>query len=106
MNEATSKLYCLPHFSGDLDDQLQLSPLSSHESKFPAAPEAKPHCGLTDKFSIGTYFDASSILRSNSSCCSSLPDLVVISPRTMCFPFGTNRSGSKPPARSVSYSSK
>lgn len=40
---------------------------SSVESRLPAATEAKPHCGLSARFSSGTYRAASSMRRRNSS---------------------------------------
>src|SRR5215470_6270550 len=80
--------------------------MSSQERRFPDAAEAKPHCVLMARFSIGTYLEACSIRRNNSSSDSSCGSLVVISPSTTVFPFGTKRRGSKPPARSVSNSNK
>ena len=52
------------------------------------------------------YFAASSIRRFSASLDSSVPDFEVTRPSTTSLFFGTNRSGSKPPARSVSYSMK
>ena len=42
--------------------------------------------------------------RSSSSCNSSSPALVVMSPNATDLPFGTKRRGAKPPDRSLSYS--
>ena len=44
--------------------------------------------------------------RLRSSFFSSPGTFELMSPSTTVLPFGTNRSGSKPPARSVSYSRK
>jgi len=73
----------------------------------PSSVLAKPHCGDSASCSSGRYFAACSIRRFNSSLLSSIPDLLVTSPSTttLC-PRGTKRSGSKPPARSLSYSMK
>src|SRR5262249_24838613 len=78
--------------------------ISSQERRLPEAAEAKPHCVLSASFSVGTYLDACSMRRSNSSPDSSCGSLVVIKPRTTVLPFGPKRSGSNPPARSVSNS--
>jgi hypothetical protein len=51
-------------------------------------------------------FAASSMRRLMSSRLSSRPLLVVTRPSTTTLPFGTKRSGSKPPARALSYSRK
>ena len=72
----------------------------------PSSVEAKPHCGDRQSWSSGMYFAASSIRRFSSSLDSSVPDFDVTRPSTTNFPFGTKRSGSKPPARSLSYSMK
>ena len=40
------------------------------------------------------------------SLLSSVPDFVVTRPSTTFLPFGSNRSGPKPPARSLSHSMK
>ena len=53
-----------------------------------------------------TYFAASSMRRLSSSLLSSVPLLEVTRPSTTVLSFGTRRSGSKPPARSESYSMK
>ena len=46
------------------------------------------------------------IARLMASFDSSVPDLLVTRPSTASRPFGSRLSGSKPPARSVSYSMK
>src|SRR5262249_15828683 len=80
---------------------------SSSARTLPSSVEAKPHCGDRHSWSRATYFVASSIRRLMSSLFSSLPLFDVTRPITTCLrPLGTKRSGSKPPARSVSYSRK
>ncbi len=69
-------------------------------------PLAKPHCGDRHSCSIGTKAEASSMRRLSASLVSIAPDLVVTRPSTTVLPFGTNRRGSKPPARAESYSMK
>src|SRR5262249_24822206 len=73
----------------------------------PSSVEAKPHCGDRASWSSATYLVASSMRRLIASLPSSLPLLEVTRPSTTIFlPFGKKRSGSNPPARSVSYSRK
>src|SRR6266540_6875714 len=48
----------------------------------------KPHCGDRHRFSSGTYFAASSILRFSSSLLSRAPVFVETSPSTAFFPLG------------------
>src|SRR5215468_11071109 len=73
----------------------------------PSSVEAKPHWGDNASCSSATYLVASSMRRLMSTLCSSVPTLVVISPSTTILsPRGRNRNGSKPPARSLSYSRK
>ena len=72
----------------------------------PRMLDANPHCGLIANCSNGKWRDASSIRRRSSSTVSIRPIFVVIKPNTAILPFGTKRSGSKLPARSVSYSNK
>src|SRR6478672_4754915 len=79
---------------------------SSTVIAFPSTVEAKPHCGERQSWSMSTCRLASSIRRFRSSFRSSSPRLVVTRPSTTIFPGGTNRSGSKPPERSSSYSRK
>src|SRR5262249_17071038 len=80
---------------------------SSSASTLPSSVEAKPHCGESASWSSATDFVASSRRRLMSSFFSRLPNLEVTSPSTtILLPLGRNRSGSKPPARSVSYSRK
>src|SRR5258706_808314 len=67
---------------------------------------AKPHWGETHKLSSGTYFDALLILLIKKPLSSRAGVFVETNPSTTFFPLGTKRSGSKPPARSVSYSRK
>src|SRR5262245_10845333 len=80
---------------------------SSSARILPSSVEAKPHCGERQNCSIGANFPASSMRRLMSSLFSSVPLLDVTRPSTTTLlPLGKNRSGSNPPARSVSYSRK
>src|SRR6266511_1306145 len=80
---------------------------SSSARTLPSSVEAKPHCGERQYWSSDTYLVASSMRRLMSSFFSSVPLLEVTRPSTTTLlPFGTKRKGSKPPARSVSYSRK
>src|SRR6266545_1512074 len=79
---------------------------SSAVMRLPKCVLANPHCGERHRFSSGTNFAAASMRRLSSSLDSSSGFLVLTRPSTTFFPFGTKRSGSKPPARSVSYSRK
>src|SRR5262245_28068759 len=72
----------------------------------PPMPLENPHCGLSASCSSGACLLASSMRRLSSSFDSSLPLLVVTRPRTATLPLGRKRSGSKPPARALSYSRK
>src|SRR6185369_15432496 len=83
-----------------------LATCSSYVRRFPSTVEEKPHCGDRQSCSSGTYRLASSMRRFRSSLRSSSPLLVVTRPSTTIFPGGTNRSGSKLPERSSSYSRK
>ena len=83
-----------------------LAHCSSSARILPSSVEAKPHCGDRHSCSSGTYFAASSIRRLRSSLDSSRPDFDVTRPSTIVLSLGTKRSGSKPPARSLSYSMK
>src|SRR5581483_9020525 len=79
----------------------------SSVSTLPSSVEAKPHCGDRQSWSRGAYLAASSRRRLMSSFLSSVPLLEVTRPTTTRFlPLGRKRSGSSPPARSVSYSRK
>src|SRR5262249_1720346 len=76
-------------------------------STLPSSVEAKPHCGLNAICSIGMNFAASSSRRLTVSLLSSVPLFEVMTPTTtILLPLGRKRSGSKPPARSESYSRK
>src|SRR6267142_1304258 len=75
-------------------------------SRFPSAVEANPHCGLSARFSRGTYFDASSIRFASTSASSMRGTFELTSPSTTVLPLGTKRNGSKVPERSSSYSSR
>src|SRR5207244_10756065 len=87
--------------------RLSLSFCCSIVSALPSTVEEKPHCGDRHNCSSGTYLAASSMRRFNSSLLSSAARLVVTRPSTIFFgPFGTNRSGAKPPERASSYSRK
>src|SRR6266850_4479606 len=82
---------------------LSLAHCSSSASTLPSSVEAKPHCGERQNCSSGANRDASSMRRLMASFDSSVPLFDVTSPSTAVFgPFGRNRKGSKPPARSVS----
>src|SRR5262249_40077585 len=61
---------------------------SSSVSRLPAAVDAKPHCGLRARFSIGTYRAASLILLTSPGPSSSSGRLELIRPRTTVFPLG------------------
>src|SRR5207245_8541895 len=80
---------------------------SSSARMLPSSVEAKPHCGDRQNCSSGANFAASSMRRLTSSLFSKVPLLEVTRPSTtILLPLGRKRSGSKPPARSVSYSRK
>src|SRR6266852_8685895 len=80
---------------------------SSSARIFPSSVEAKPHCGDRQNCSSGANFAASSMRRLMSAFFSSVPLFDVTRPSTtILLPLGRKRSGSKPPARSVSYSRK
>src|SRR5215469_8433240 len=84
-----------------------LAHCSSSARMLPSSVEAKPHCGDRQNCSSGANLPASSMRRSTSSFFSSVPLLEVTRPSTTTLlPLGRKRSGSKPPARSVSYSRK
>src|SRR3984885_10288434 len=83
-----------------------LATCSSKVSELPSTVEESPHLPDRQIWSSGTYLAASSIRRLRSSLDSSSGRLVVTSPSTTILPGGTNRSGSKPPERSSSYSRK
>src|SRR6476646_6715927 len=105
--EAATRGYACPHTSRAVSTtrrSLAISPATS--MVLPPMPLEKPHCGLNASCSSGACFDASSIRRLSSSLDSSLPLLVVTRPSTATLPLGRKRSGSKPPARVLSYSRK
>src|SRR6185312_11258334 len=79
---------------------------SSSASALPSSVEAKPHCGDRQSCSSGMNFEAWSMRRLMSSFDSSRPVFEVTRPSTTWRSLGTKRSGSKPPARSESYSMK
>src|SRR2546426_1117336 len=79
---------------------------SSAVMRLPKCVLANPHCGERHRFSSGTNFAAASMRRFSSSFDSSFGFLVLTRPSTTFLFFGTKRRGSKPPARSVSYSRK
>src|SRR5262245_22251148 len=83
-----------------------LAHCSSSERILPSSVEAKPHCGERQSWSSAMNFAASSMRRLSSSLLSSAPLLEVTRPSTTILPLGTKRSGSKPPARALSYSMK
>src|SRR5215475_4590719 len=95
-----------PDLFGQLNDHRQLCPLFTFGEDIAFFRGCKPHCGDRQSCSKGTNFAASSIRRLSSSRVSSRPVFEVTSPSTMVLPLGTKRSGSNPPARSLSYSMK
>src|SRR5580765_2902385 len=74
-----------------------LAHCSSSVKRFPSMVEAKPHCGLSTRFSRGTYLAASWTLRIKTSPFSSCGRLELISPSTTVLPPGTKRRGAKVP---------
>src|SRR4051794_23563846 len=105
--EAATRGYACPHTSRAVSTtrrSLAISPVTS--MVLPPMPLEKPHCGLSASCSSGACLDASSTRRLSSSLDSSLPLLVVTKPSTAILPLGRKRSGSKPPARVLSYSRK
>src|SRR4029079_13441153 len=96
-----------PHTSSAISTIMRsLAHCSSSASTLPSSLDAKPHCGDRQSWSMGTNFAASSMRRLISSLDSSVPVFEVTRPSTTCLPLGTKRKGSKPPARSLSYSMK
>src|SRR4029079_156101 len=96
-----------PHISSATSTIIRsLAHCSSSASTLPSSVEAKPHCGDRHSLSSEMYLEAASMRRLISSFDSRRPVLVVTSPSTTWRSFGTSLSGSKPPARSVSYSMK
>src|SRR5450830_1431468 len=85
---------------------LSFAHCSSSARILPSSVEAKPHCGDRQSCTSATNFAACSMRRLSSSLDSSRPLFEVTRPSTTVLPFGTKRSGSKPPARSLSYSRK
>src|SRR5688572_4322188 len=79
---------------------------SSSVRRLPWCVLEKPHCGDRQRSSSGTYFAAASIFFFKKSFSSRAPVLLETRPSTTFLPFGTKRSGSKPPARAVSNSMK
>ena len=79
---------------------------SSQVSRLPHWVEAKPHWGEIARSSTATYLEASSIRAFKASTDSNSGSLELTMPSTTVTPLGMNRRGSKPPARSVSYSSR
>ena len=97
----------MPHTSSAISTIMRsFAHCSSSARILPSSLEAKPHCGDRQSWSSGTNFAASSMRRLISSLDSSVPVFEVTRPSTTFLPFGTKRSGSKPPARSLSYSMK
>src|SRR5262249_17268306 len=103
-----NRRYCRPHTSSATSTiKRSFAHCSSSARILPSSVEAKPHCGDRHNCSMSTYLAASSMRRLMASLLSSAPALEVTSPSTTCFlPLGTKRSGSKPPARALSYSRK
>src|SRR5207249_2456097 len=100
---------CYPHTFlavSTMSSSLRFSSSIVIEGPSRLAADWKPHWGPRASWSSGQYFEASSIRLIRSSCFSSLSDFVVIRPSIATLPRGTWRRGSKPPARSVSYSSR
>src|SRR6266581_5831652 len=99
----------LPHISvATSTTRSSLCRCTSSEIGFPRNVLAKPHCGLRQRFSSGTYLAAASMRRLSTSFGSSADTLVLTSPSTILLgePLGKKRNGSKPPERSSSYSRK
>src|SRR5664279_2215167 len=98
----------LPQISSESSTIIRsLAHCSSSASTLPSSVEAKPHCGERQSCSSATNLVASWMRFLISSRGSSRPDLEVTRPSTtILLPFGRKRSGSKPPARSLSYSRK
>ena len=69
-----------------------------------AAPDAKPHCGLSASRSNGIYCVASRRRASTAAASSRAGFFVVTNPSTTACCGRTWRSGPKSPARGVSYS--
>src|SRR6185369_17934708 len=78
----------------------------SSVSTLPPATLAKPHWVERASWSRGRTREASSMRRTRFSWSSSSALLEETRPRTAVLPLGTNRSGWKSPARSLSYSRK
>ena len=64
---------------------------SSSVRRLPAAVEANPHWGLRDRFSVGTYWDASSMQRSKSSWHSSFPGWQLRECSSSYYPWGPDQ---------------
>src|SRR5262249_12811430 len=79
---------------------------ASHVMSLPSALEPKPHCVERASRSSGTYLLASSMRCLSSSAVSRFDRFVVSRPSTTCWSSRAWRSGSKPPERSSSYSSR
>src|SRR5471032_1171526 len=94
--------------TGALESKDQLKRRLDEASKFAPLDQLclSPQCGKRQSWSSGANFDASSRRRLSWSLLSSAPVLEVITPSTACLCLGRRRSGSKPPARSLSYSMK
>ena len=96
-----------PHFVGKFDDHPQLGPLLVLGQHVAFLGRGEAALRRQAQLIEAAYLVASSMRRLTSSFFSSLPDLVVTRPSTtILLPLGRKRSGSKPPARAVSYSRK
>ena len=98
-----------PHFARGLDDEAQLGVLLVPiVSALPSTVDEKPHCGLRQSCSSGTYL--------RGLVDPALQLVLAFERRALAgdeaehhlasFPRGTKRNGSKPPERASSYSRK
>src|SRR5947207_11782518 len=74
--------------------------------RLPSAVAANPHCGLSARFSMGTYRAASSIRFTSTSGSSICGSFELTSPSTTVLLLGMNRRGANDPERLWSYSRK
>ena len=95
-----------PHLSCHLDAAPELGPLLVLGQQVALLRAGEAALGRQAELIEGANFAASSMRRLSWSLLSSAPVFEVMTPSTTCLPLGSKRSGSKPPARSVSYSMK
>src|SRR5262249_48835715 len=103
-----ARRHYLPHTSSAISTTSRIfAHCCSSVRTLPSSVAVKPHCGESAICSTGMNLAASSRRRFTVSLLSSVPLFDVMTPTTTIFlPFGRKRSGSKPPARSLSYSRK